>query len=342
MPPPLNAGCRMKTPDVKLQHGQQTAVPPDGARRRSPLVSRLRALACLALAAVVAGCPGEHIVDPVVRSVLPAGQCNFSAFAPGMAGVRVLQTLGSAADDRVFAEEVAIQQQWYQTPTTYWILDDESPERANAYANSRGYILFGVHMYRKTIAQYGGLAVAGVLAHEGGHRIQQTAGWMASYPTVVTELEADAFSGFYMAVVKRWAWSQIEGYFANTYAAGSYYFNDPNFHGTPRQRLAAAYMGVNLANYALTQPRPPTWAEMHAIFMQNMPQILSSPVLLAPTLAPRAGSADADRLQVMNAHIARLPLADIASGRIRAPEVVPPPEQSAPRRWVSPAVHQEQ
>jgi hypothetical protein len=251
-----------------------------------------------------------------------------------MAGVKVLSTLGSPQEDRVFAEEVAIQYQWFQMNTTYWILDDESPEKANAYASPNGYVLFGIHMYRKTISQYGGLAVAGVLAHEGGHRVQQTLGWISSQSLLVTELEADAFSGFYMAVVKRFAWSQIQGYFANTYASGNYYFNHPQFHGTPNQRLAAAYMGVNLANYALTQPRPPTWGEMHAIFMQGMGQILGNP-MIAESAVIDADDAD-PRMREIRDLIDDLPLADIAAGRSGGDEVVLPSEEALPRPWPAP------
>lgn len=183
----------------------------------------------------IADCHGGDDTDEItgpVNSVLPSDFCTFSSFSQGMPGVQFESTLGTVADDQVFSQEINIQKQFYfGIPSQYLLINEGSPDNANAYASPNGFILFGVHLYRRTIAQYGGLAVAGVLAHEGGHRVQQVSGWVSQNP--IQELEADAFSGFYQALVKRWAWSQIQGYFANVYAAGDFGFNSPQHHGTP-------------------------------------------------------------------------------------------------------------
>lgn len=94
-------------------------------------------------------------------------------------------------------------------------------------------------------------------------------------------------------------------------------------------------MGVNLANYALTQQRPPTWNEMHAIFMQGMPQILGSPSL-ADRNAVSPSNIASDMTAGASAVIA-LPLAEIAAGRFSGADVVMPSEQSLPRRWSAPS-----
>jgi hypothetical protein len=279
---------------------------------------------------VLMACEKQHsISEPERLGQLPAGVCAYNGFNPASSDTRLVNTLGSRAEDELFSSEAAIQKQWYSgINSTYLWFEERSDAEANAYAAPSGHILFGTRMYRRTITQYGGLAVAGVLAHEGGHRVQQTLGWMSQYPVVVTELEADAFSGFYMAIVKRYAWNQIQGYFLNTYAAGSYYFNDPNFHGTPNQRVAAAYLGVNLAVYALSQPRPPSWLEMHEAFMSQMQVILVNPLKGAPTSVALNPA--------MKAVVAALPLAEIATGRRRAPKIHVPSFASARAAWTAP------
>ena len=280
-----------------------------------------QAVLAIMVASIAVGCvktnDGDNggVVDPpVAANGLPRGLCTFSNFSPAMAGIQLLNSLGDPQHDQVMSQEIAIQRQWYGVPTTYYIINEGSPNMANAFASPAGYILFGYYMYYRTISQYGGLAVAGVLAHEGGHRIQQVAGWTPQMSTPVTELEADAISGFYMAIVKRWAWSQIQGYFANTYASGNYDFNNPGFHGTPNQRVTAAYLGVNLGMYSLQIGRLPSWAELHTAIMQQMPMILASP----NRVDDAATSAQADNDE-WSAAARRVSLSDV-----RARDLVPP------------------
>ena len=119
-------------------------------------------------------------------------------------------TFGDPYWDQKMLEEIQIQS-WFFGPVTadVYALYEESPQYKNAYATPEGQILFGYHMFYYTVATYGELAIAGVLAHEFGHRAQFSAQWSMLNP--MAELEADAFSGYYMAIAKRFAWSQIEG-----------------------------------------------------------------------------------------------------------------------------------
>ena len=169
--------------------------------------------------------------------------------------------------DQKMVEEIAIQRQFFQDiPANVYVLYEPSVEMKNAYASSDGNIYFGYHLLYYTVQMYGELPVAGVLAHEWGHRTQQIIGWNDYYKAEHKELEADAFSGFYMALAKQWAWERIEGFFQNVYASGNYLFNSPNFHGTPDQRLASANLGVTTAVYALQHGIQYSYNELHQIF----------------------------------------------------------------------------
>lgn len=217
-------------------------------------------------------------------------------------------TFGDPYYDQKMTEEFYIQSSFYSGIPAYgYVLYEESPQHKNAYATNDGYILFGYHMFYYTISNYGELAAAGVLAHEFGHRTQYALGWQMQNPDA--ELEADAFSGYYMAFVKQWAWAQIEGYYANTYAIGDYYFNSPQHHGTPDQRLAAAYLGVNTAIADMQAGGGPRgWNELHAEFSQAITtQILGSGI---------------DAADPVPAYLAEV--AAIARGESRGTEVVYP------------------
>jgi len=173
-------------------------------------------------------------------------------------------TLYDAYYDQKMSEEVVIQRGFFGgVNATVWILYENSYDQRNAYATTSGEILFGYHMFYYTISNFNELAAAGILAHEWGHRCQYTFGWNANQQNPVIELEADAISGYYMALQKGFAWSQIDGYFSSTYATGDYNFNSPLHHGTPDQRLAAAYLGVELAVEAANAQQSFSYTDLH-------------------------------------------------------------------------------
>ncbi|MDD3875239.1 MAG: hypothetical protein PHT69_01315 [Bacteroidales bacterium] len=180
-------------------------------------------------------------------------------------------TLGVTTNNQYYDikmnEEVIIQKDFFSgIPASVFILYEPSAIYKNAYATTDGRILFGYHMFYYTIASYGELPVAGILAHEFGHRVQFIHGWNDYSANSHRELEADAFSGFYMALRKQWAWSQIQNYYANVYATGDYNFNHTSHHGTPQQRLAAANFGVQVGADALQSGTEYTYLELHTIF----------------------------------------------------------------------------
>lgn len=187
-------------------------------------------------------------------------------------------TIGSTLQDpnwdQKMIEEIAIQRNFFNgIPASVYILYEPSPEYKNAYASPNGQILFGYHMFYYTVATYGELPVAGILAHEWGHRTQFSFGWPYQRSSIM-ELEADAFSGYYMALAKQYAWNNIQSYYANVYATGDYNYHHPSHHGTPNQRLAAAYFGVQTAIQALKNGVPYSYEELHQLFLNEIENVI--------------------------------------------------------------------
>lgn len=221
----------------------------------------------------IAGCTNENSFNYNPEAERDDGSCiemyGCVGFAGGMyqSGTK-MTTVNNAQFDQKMNEEVAIQRQFFGgIPAMVYILNEPGPAHKNAYATSNGEILFGFHMFWYTVNTYGELPVAGVLAHEWGHRCMFHLGWNDYQSTSHKELEADAFSGFYMALAKQWAWNQIQGYFANVYATGDYNFHHPSHHGTPQQRLDAAYFGVQTAVNAMQNGIQYSYQELHELFL---------------------------------------------------------------------------
>lgn len=261
----------------------------------------------------------SNVVAPPAQALGKPG-CYAASYSAGSGyGDRIGTSLGNPYYDQKMSEEVGIQRMFFNgVPASVWILYESSPQQKNAYASPDGHILFGYHMFYYTVQSFNELAVAGVLAHEWGHQTQFVHNWPTGNPGM--ELEADAFSGYYMGLAKQWAWSQIQGYFANTYALGDYHFNHPSHHGTPDQRLAAAYLGVNTAIQVIRTGRPFSYQELHALFTQQLGSRVAVGRIAPETRESVPGEALSETVRMLN----RLPLEEIASGRARGPEVVYP------------------
>ncbi len=222
----------------------------------------------------IKGCTNQRSFNFNATANLDDGSCRSmigcTGFADGLANSGTLgTTLLNQIYDQKMNEEVYLQRQFFSgVPAAVYILYEPSAEYKNAYATAGGQILFGYYMFYYTVQVYGELPVAGILAHEWGHRAQYHYGWNSGNPT--QELEADAFSGFYMAMAKQYAWSQIQTYFANVYASGDYNFNSPLHHGTGNQRVNAAYLGASTAVTALQNNIQYSYADLHQIFKNEI------------------------------------------------------------------------
>lgn len=182
----------------------------------------------------------------------------------------IANSFGNAYYDQKMQEELYIQRSFFSpVNAAFFVLLENSPAQRNAWATSDGRILFGRYMLEYIVNSYGELPVAGVLAHEFGHIAQNTYGWQYSRPEY-KELEADAFSGFYMALAKQWAWENIQSYYDNVYATGDYAYNSPHHHGTPNERLNSAYLGVQVAVNALQNGTQYSYQELHNVFLNEI------------------------------------------------------------------------
>ncbi len=228
------------------------------------------AFALSVLASVLAcnGIGGQSTSTPPTSDMVFAG-CYAPGATIGNAGCGLASTLGDPNSDATFQAEVANQSNfWSGIPADvhYWN-DCQSP---NSVSLPSGDVLYGVNLFQQLVSAYGGDAapISGVLAHEWAHQIQFGYGWFTSNePTArPIELEADAFSGYYMALGESYAWTSVDDYFSALASLGDYNFNDPSHHGTPQERLAAAQLGFQTAIQQIETNTPLTYADLHATF----------------------------------------------------------------------------
>lgn len=210
-----------------------------------------------------------------------------------------------AENDYLFANEVGVQVAFWDIPATVYVWYEPQGVK-NAVSTSQGKIMYGYNLFYYTVPNFGDNAVDGILAHEWAHQIQFNYGWH-SQGTLLSELEADAFAGFYIAAKKQWNTSLVQGFINGVYNNGSYNFTDPDFHGTPNQRSAAALYGIevgidflNGATYSYTT--------LHNKFISK----IKSDIL-------RVAEADADTENTADTYIG-----DIARGKGKMEEIVYP------------------
>jgi hypothetical protein len=238
-------------------------------------------------------------------------------------------TLGSPQDDLIFGNETSRQEQfWAGLPTQVSILNDCSAP--NAYSTPSHQILYGISLFQRLVQNFHGnpLPVAGVLAHEWGHQAQFANGWMTPDQSTAraTELEADAFSGYYMALVGQFSWAPITDYFTAVTSFGDYDFNSPSHHGTPQERLGAARLGFDTGVQAL-QTGPLSYTQLHQIFSSRISQFSHT--------ATRVVVSNATARRVVN-ELAHSEAAAIWRGETRGSDEPPPyvadPMKFAPTR----------
>jgi peptidase M48-like protein len=205
---------------------------------------------------------------------------QYAGAQPSMLACGVLPNFGDPAIDSQWVQEVQIQAQFFSpVPAQVYVLDECNPSGANAFALPEGYILFGRYFAAKLIQLTGSsLPIAGVLAHEWGHRAQFEHGWMIqTEPTVRrTELEADMWSGLYMGLAKLWTGPALQSFFQTLINLGDYNFNNPGHHGTPNQRYAAGATGLTLALQLLQTGTRLSYPQIHSIFLNEVTRITTT------------------------------------------------------------------
>jgi uncharacterized protein len=97
----------------------------------------------------------------------------------------------------------------------------------------------------KTYYEYGDAALAFVVGHEYGHSMQKHHSVTPENPTLA-ELQADCLAGYYIGSVRNINFDEkdILKIYNVAKFMGDYNFESNQHHGTPRQRAAAALVGV--------------------------------------------------------------------------------------------------
>lgn len=242
----------------------------------------------LALCHLATGCSASDPVDPEPQNVEVGQGCYSASYAgrpQGQIGCGLLSTLGRADVDTWFAGEIASQREfWRGNPASVYVFDECAGE-ANALSLPDQYILFGRNVFwERAYATNSYLAPTVVLAHEWGHQVQFNNGWMVrTEPTVRrTELEADAYAGYYSMLKYSWDPDIVRVLFHTLYDIGDYHYNSPDHHGTPDQRLSAGSVGYDTAIYAINNGVQFSYNDLHTVFTLLIDEMLSGTPVTAP------------------------------------------------------------
>jgi hypothetical protein len=178
-------------------------------------------------------------------------------------GIELLTTSGNSDLDRSISLELSHVAETFNVLPGFGFYDDsDSP---NAFAldedlivNTKGTVIFGKQLLSDELAQqsWGGLAVAGFIAHEFGHIFQYQSKFyslltQAQSTDRLLELHADFLAGYYLGLKRlRSGEMDIKAFLDSLYLMGDTDFNSPEHHGTPieREQVMLAGYKIGLTN----------------------------------------------------------------------------------------------
>lgn len=93
--------------------------------------------------------------------------------------------------------------------------------------------------------QYGDAALAYIVAHEYAHAMQTAYGFQPSI-TPISELQADCLAGVYIGLIPNIEFDNrdIQEIASFAYRIGDYNWHNPQYHGTPQQRVKAVVLSM--------------------------------------------------------------------------------------------------
>jgi predicted metalloprotease len=121
------------------------------------------------------------------------------------------------------------------------------PSQLAHYCPQNNSIHLNIPQLTRLARQAGDVAAYYAVAHEYGHSVQNHLGLLnPQVPVVITELQADCLAGIFFAAADRVGALEpgdIEEGIFTARMTGDYEFNDPDHHGTPKQRVRAFLKG---------------------------------------------------------------------------------------------------
>lgn len=161
---------------------------------------------------------------------------------------------------------------------------------ATTDAQGNGYIVIGDGLV-KMLAEVGidpKVVWSSILAHEWGHQIQFLNDGLFVYPvppfintpesTRMTELEADFYTGYYLTHKRggTYNWKRVEAFLTAFFEIGDCSFASSGHHGTPIQRMQAAYQGYMLSRSEMKKGIISSPEDVHEAFVEKYEYILGS------------------------------------------------------------------
>ena len=169
-----------------------------------------------------------------------------------MSKLRHMASSGNKALDRAMIAEVRKINRVFTIRPGYRFFDDEGQGNALALSRTviqgtRGTVFFGLSLVKEELKyKFGGAALAGIAAHEGGHIFQFFSSFLhrpeRDDSARDMELHADFLAGYYFGRTGRTERS-IDVFGKSLFEKGDYDYNDPDHHGTPDERLKAMHQG---------------------------------------------------------------------------------------------------
>lgn len=225
--------------------------------------TRRRSLACAACVLLkstdtTARNRGGCCVDEEhLAALLAASESRFGAI---LSMDRLIPFSGDAQFDKALGRQLVRLARTFAVRPGFAFADDYNGLNAAASAatrvpDTRGTVAFGLRLLRNLLSRGDGgdIAVLGVCAHEFAHIHQffsdDHRSLSSAHPTAkLVELHADYLSGYFIGQIKRdRPQVNLRKFGDFLFQSGSYDFGNPDFHGTPQERVLVAEEGFRLA-----------------------------------------------------------------------------------------------
>lgn len=219
--------------------------------------ARRRALEVGVGLALIGACPCALLAG---QNILLGRQiCSLWAMASGLE-LEVASSTGNGMLDRQLALEANRLSRLFGFRPGLKIIEAPEAQAANALATTErvvegtdGTVLMGRVLVFRELQEnrlgWGGLAVAGFMAHEFAHIFQFRTEWAArlrerSHTVEAQELHADFLAGYHLGLKRReGAAMDIKAFMDGAYLVGDFREQSPLHHGTPPERQRAVREG---------------------------------------------------------------------------------------------------